>query len=367
MTSALGAALLLLLAALASGCGGLAKPEGWAAPVPAGDGVLLVHDRHGAVSAVRIDPQPSAALWTFPPDKDLQERATAFYATPVIDRSSGRPRAFLVAYSGDVFAVDLQTGRPVDGWPATVNVGARVFATPVFDGTRLLVATNRGNVVPVDAATGRVDPVLVHGDGRVWSAPLLAGSVLLLGNVDHTLRAVNPRTGDLEWTRDLGGAVAGDATIDGTTLLVGTLESRLVAIDLAAEGATRWTFTGDHWFWARPLVEGDTVYAATVAGRVHAFSRDGTERWRSEDLGVEVRAAPALAGGTLIIATRGGAVIGLDPANGREQWRSQVDGARFLADPLVVGGDVFLTTSNGELVRARPATGGALEQIYKRS
>lgn len=357
---------LLAFAALAAGCNGVAAPEGWAAPVPASDGVLLVHDRRGAISAVRVDGQPTA-LWTFPADGDLQDQVRAFYATPVIDRSAGRARAFLVAYSGDVFAIDLQSGRPIDGWPASVNVGARVFATPAFDGTRLLVPTNRGHVVPVDATTGRVEPALVRGGGRIWSSPLLTGSVLLLGNVDHELRAVNPRTGDVEWSRDLGGALVGDPARDGSTVVLGTLESRLLALDLDAGGATRWSFAGDHWFWARPLVAGDTIYAATVSGRVHALGRDGTERWRSADLDDEIRAAPVLAAGTLVVATRGGVVIGLDPANGTEHWRARVDGARFFANPLVVGDDVFLATSDGELVRARPAAGGAVEQIYKRS
>jgi outer membrane protein assembly factor BamB len=361
------AAALFVLAAVASGCGRLAKPEGWAAPVPAADGVVLVQDRHGAISALRIDTQPAARLWTFPEDKDDQDDATAFYATPIVDRSGGRARAFLVAYSGDVYALDLQSGRRADGWPASVNVGAHVFATPAFDGARLLVATNRGQVVPVDVASGRVDPPLVTGDGRIWSAPVLAGSSLIVANVDHTLRAVNPRTGDPEWTRDLGGAVAGDAALDGDTLFVGTLESRLLAIDLAASGATRWSISGDHWFWARPLVEGDTVYAATVGGYVHAVTRDGRELWRSADLRGELRSAPAIAGGALVVATRDGEVIGLDPGNGKELWRQRVDGARFLADPLVVGADVLYTTSDGELWRARPGQGGAVEQLYKRS
>jgi outer membrane protein assembly factor BamB len=294
------------------------------------------------------------------------ENLEAIYASPVAEQVGQQRRVYLAGYSGHVIALDLASGRRVDGWPNPVDLDGRIVATPAFDGKRLLVATQEGTVRPVDALTGALGSPVLDSTHRIWSAPRIEGGTLFVSSFDHHVRAIDPATGQLRWQKDLGGAIAGDPTFTGTTMLVPTLQSRLFAIDTSAQGAERWSFLGDNWFWAKPLVAGDVVYAVTSVGTVYAIDlASGRERWRYDGVDSEVHAAPALVGGTLVIATRDGAIVGLDPNGGSQRWRTEQD-TRFLADPVVRDSAIIYAAENGALYRVTPAEQGRTELMFEK-
>ena len=64
------------------------------------------------------------------------------------------------------------------------------------------------------------------------------------------------------------------------------------------------------------LITPGTLYATNTRGQVIALDAvTGAKRWVS-DLGVEVSAAPTVAGETVLIGTKDGKVLGLDTATG---------------------------------------------------
>lgn len=370
--AALAAALAALLAL---GCAtDLGSPDGWAAPVEAG-GVVLVQDRPGELAAVRTGDGPARALWRFPEDAALPagldrgdiDDLDALYATPIVDGGA----VYLAAFSGQVLALDLDAGGAAGGggpgvrWLA--DLGGAVVGTPAWDGRAgvLYVPTEDGALTPVDAATGAVGAPLARGSERFWSGPALGGGVVYVGGLDRRVRAVDPGGGE-RWTRDLGGAVAGDLLLDGGTLYAGALDRRLYALD-ASGGEERWRFDGDGWFWSRPLPAGDAVYAATTNGSVYAIDRrGGRELWRFREDDGEIRAQPALAGGVLVVALREGVLFGLDPATGRRLWREALLRGQLLADPLAADGGLLYVTDGGDLVAVDPQAGTA-SVVYERS
>ena len=152
----------------------------------------------------------------------------------------------------------------------------------------------------------------------------------------------------------------------GDLLIVPTLQSQVIALD-AKTGERRWAFTGDNWFWARPLVVGDVVYVPSTSGTVYALDRaTGTERWRSTSVRGEVRSAPVLSGGALIVASRKGLVAALDPATGAERWTRQLEKTAFLADPLVLESGVLYVAENGTLYRVTAPDQGTVDVLVKR-
>jgi len=359
-----GVAAGLLLIVLLTGCGQAAKPQGWSAPVDAGDGIVVVHDKRGQLAALRVTDAGASVLWTFPGDNDDRDYQ-GFYATPIVDRSGPTPRLLIASYSGDIVSVDLGTGATTAGWPREVSVGGHIVATPALDGNTLYVADVRGEVKPVDVANGVVGPPIVKASDRIWGAPVFDGGVLYVGSLDGTVRAVSP-DGSERWRRDAGGAVAGDLTVEGGTVYVGTLERRLLALDKAT-GEERWRFSGDSWFWAKPLVSDDTVYATTTLGTVHAIDRaTGEERWKAKPGSGEVHAMPTLSGGALVVADGDGQVFGLNPSDGTELWRQEQPGQRFYANPLVQQSSILYLSQGGMLVRVRPQDQGAISVVYER-
>ena len=121
------------------------------------------------------------------------------------------------------------------------------------------------------------------------------------------------------------------------TLLTGGIDNKLYALD-PATGAEKWSFEGGNWFWGRPLVDGETVYAADLDGNVHALSvSDGSPVW-SDPFKTDspVRSAPLLAGETLIVVDRRGNAYGLDPEDGTQQWGPTLLDKTVLSDPVLL-------------------------------
>ena len=369
----LGAFLLL-----GTACAPVEAAAGWGAPIATGD-LILTSNSQGKVTALRTanDALPAVA-WTYPPPSESEKpwyqrlfsgrsdeaALQTIYAAPIVGRAGQQQRIYLAGYSGVVLAIDPTTGRRIDGWPS-VNAGSRIIATPAFADGRLYIATQEGTVRSIDAATGALSQPFLSLGTRIWSAPVIDRGTLYIAAFDHHVRALDPLTGAVRWQQDIGGAVAGDLAFTGDLMLVPTLQSRLVALDTTARGAERWAFTGDNWFWARPLVSGDTVFAVSSVGTVYALDvATGRERWNTPVKAGEVHAAPVIVGGTLVVATRNGVLAGLDPTTGAERWRKTVEDARFLANPLVVESAILYVAENGDVHRVRPQDKGTTERMF---
>ena len=365
-TPALLALAALLL--LGTACARIASPEGWASPVDAGGDVVLVQTDSGTVTALSVtgggDQRTARPLWSFPGEDD--DDLGAVYATPIVDGD----RVYIASYDGIVVALSLRTGRPIADWSRLIDVDGRIVATPVLHGRLLYIATEDGALITIDVSDGApAQPVLPALDDRVWGAPQADAAHLYVATLGNSLSAIDRASGQVRWKRDIG-AVAGDLLIDGDLLLAGTFGRRLHALDLDGGGVERWPEgggRGDGWFWARPLVIGDTVYAATVTGSVYAFSRiDGAELWHFPGRDSEVRAAPVLVRGVLVVATRDGHIYGIDPTTGDEQWTREPEGDSFLADPLVLESQVVYVNDSGDLLLVTP-TSGDVRPLYEPS
>ena len=115
----------------------------------------------------------------------------------------------------------------------------------------------------------------------------------------------------------------------------------VVAMD-AATGATRWTTvlplrspnlqTHKHrGVSGVPLVAGDAIYAPNLASRLYALDRaTGKLRWETPSGPMKEpggkpsgphNPSPLMMGGN-VVWSRGGSVLGLDPASGKENWKA---------------------------------------------
>ncbi len=347
---------LLATLLLATACARIASPKGWASPVSHDDTVIAQTDA-GLVTAFRISGDSATPLWSYPLDQDDVD-LTAVYATPILDGNT----VYIASYSGVIVALNIdgdRAGRPLSAWGGSIDIDQRIVATPVLRDGQLYVATERGRILVIDAATGRFgEKPLIELNDRIWGRPAVDPGLLYVAALDTQLRAVDRSSGQVRWTSDVG-TVASDIVIDDDLLLVASFDRGLHALDLTAEGAERWVASGDAWFWARPLVVGDTIYAATVRGSVYAFNRrNGARLWSFRQDDTEIRAAPVLVDGVLLIASTGGQLYGINPVNGVARWTAELEGDRFLADPLVLeSGVVLYSNDSGDLIRVTPANG----------
>ncbi|MYI82101.1 MAG: PQQ-binding-like beta-propeller repeat protein [Chloroflexi bacterium] len=356
--------LLLLAVPLLIGCTtDVDSPDGWAGAVRAGEFTIL-QEKAGELVAIRLGgaDNPGTAdidervAWRFPGDGDDVD-LDAVYASPILDGNT----LYVAGHSGEVVALDLTFEPPQIVWVRDLD--ENIVASPAFDGRTLYVGTEAGTIVPITVASGAVGQPIARAGERIWSAVLLEGGALYVAALDKRVRAISPAGGTI-WAQptELSGAVPGDSALQGDLLVVGSFDRRLHALD-AGTGAEEWVFDGDGWFWARPVIAGDTIYAASTRGSIYALNAGGSDasrvRWRFNQLDSEIRAAPVLAGGVLGVAAEEATIWGIDPATGDLRWSAPLPGHRFLADPLVLDSSLIYATTRGDLIEIDPQSGRA--------
>jgi outer membrane protein assembly factor BamB len=231
-------------------------------------------------------------------------------------------------------------GTPVQVWSANIGQGNsrrnRLTADPVAGG---------GAVYTMDAGAG-VRAFSIASGAPLWSADLTAGF-------------------------DRGGNVSGGGlALAGQTLYATTGYGELVALD-ASTGAVRWRQRLGAGAGA-PTVAGNAVYVVSRDNRAWAVSTDaGRVLWELPSAPARAvltgGAAPALAGGTVILPFGTGEIVGADASSGTGTWGTAVAGGRLGAaysnvnditsDPVVVGGTVYVGNQSGRVVALDPRSG----------
>ncbi len=353
----LTATTLIAAALIATGCTGSGAPaQGWAQPVQGPGGTLLVQSQVGMITALAADGSKVAEFQVKgAPTRNLlgqeSQHPTPIYAAPVVDGTS----AYVAGYHGRVVRLSLDGGTISEKW--AINLDEQIIATPILRGDRLYVSAENGTLQVIDIANGNITKTTRPTNGRVWGAPAVQGSRLFIGTLDSSeVIAVNADSGTTEWKHEGAGAAAADLVVQGDLLVLPSFDRTIHALDTAS-GAEKWQFRGDGWFIGRPAVTDQAIYAGSMRGSVYALDRDGKMRWTFSRTGLEFRAAPIIAGDTLIVASRSGEIIGLNLADGTEKWSRPVDGAKIDASGALTASGVVYTTPDYKLIRIDPTNG----------
>lgn len=171
-----------------------------------------------------------------------------------------------------------------------------------------------------------------------------AGTTVLATNSEQSrVRALDPRTGKIRWSRtaDTSGATHVTAGTDAVYLFDArdgnsTADYTLRALD-AASGATRWTHRVPFFPWGTaatgPVVcfaNGDEVKALNA--------EDGRPRWTAR-----VSGSPTfMAAAGLVVMSGDGVLTGLDAGRGRIRWRRELPTSAVqtvISDGVVFGRD----------------------------
>lgn len=182
-----------------------------------------------------------------------------------------------------------------------------------------------------------------------WTTPAIDGDLAYVGANDGVVRAVNHRTGVLEWELATGGDVRGEVAVGADANYVVSDDGLLYAFDDAGEvlWKTRLSKASDaradyNNYGSRPTIADGVVYAAGEGGVVVAVAADdGAVEWRV-DLGSPVEVNLLVANGRLHVGTMGRKHFALDIANGDVVWELRTLGAvttnpGLFSDTLVVG------------------------------
>jgi len=352
--------LVLLIGLLLGGCtpgNVLADAKGWSATVEK-DGVVYVGTQEGKFLA--LDAENGRELWRFPEDED--STIGGAHAPPAV----GEELVFLGSYDGKVYAFDRESkaGGVKPAWVASTR--GPVVGGLTLVGNKVLVGSEDGKLYALDASTGETVwtfPVRGH-IGQIWSTPVVdeeQGRVYF-GSMDHFVYSVRLSDGQLDWQFETGGAVSGTPLLVDGLVVVGSFDRFIYALDPGNSGQPSWKFRAENWFWASPVYDGSTIFAAALDGKVYALSpASGHLKW-DFDLESPVVSTPLITGDGLAVASDSGRLHLLYTNLSGEQEKWFYDIGVSVRAPLTGSGAALYLGDTDGMVRRINITGGSREE-----
>jgi outer membrane protein assembly factor BamB len=204
---------------------------------------------------------------------------------------------------------------------------------------------------------------------QLWTGPVVADGILFSTTLDGYIRARDPFSGDVLWSRQLGGTYyyTGTPTIaDGVVyvLFYGDAGGYAYAFD-EATGETIWSVgmadTGLDFNSRVALAYADgMIFGADWTGKIYALSAaDGSVAWTYDTLGDTPFGGATVSGGLVFMPSTNGMVYAIDEFGGALVWSLSLDGTA--TSPLLYAqGAVFEGTYSGTMY-AIDAQSGAIE------
>lgn len=242
----------------------------------------------------------------------------------------------------------------------------QVYTAPLVAGGRVFVLGADRSVTALDGRTGGEiwqlprsgDPLVLREAGVLSSV----GNTLLAG-VSGRLTALNPTTGGVVWdapiavprgTNDVERLVNLVAGVDqqGNILCARAYQAAVGCIDLAS-GHTLWTHKAD----GERGIAGDAehLYGTESDGRVVAWNAsNGEEAWSTDLLKWRRLTGTLVLGRSVVLGDDDGTVYFLARDNGHPLDRVKTGSAGIAATPVVAGDTLVVVTRSGAVYGYRP-------------
>jgi outer membrane protein assembly factor BamB len=238
-------------------------------------------------------------------------------------------------------AACVQTNNPV-GW-----------AGPAASDTIVVAATDRGELSAFETADVERDDAqplwkFPSGDEEpeldlraIYGTPLIVGDRVYFGAYSGEVWALSLEDGSVEWSFDTQAPIIAGLAASDTALYAANDDGSLIALDPDSGDELRRFSAGDS-VWGAPLVADDTVYVASVNGKLYALNASTFEpEWDEPyQTGHGLISDPVLADGIVLSGGLDRAMHAVDAATGAERWTFKSDNW-FWGRPLVLDGTVY--------------------------
>lgn len=279
-------------------------------------------------------------------------------------------RLYVTTGFGEVYALNAQDGSKV--WSKKTDSPFHTAPT-VRDG-KVYVVNRENRMWALDGATGAevwTHEVFAEGAGVLAStSPAASGNLVVIPYTNGDLYAVQANNGRPVWNDSLtrtGAAdslssindIAGRPVIDGNIVFAISHAGRFVAID-ARSGERIWT--RDLAGVQTPWVAGDYVYVMGMDGNLYCFEKTTGRvawstylgRWQDEeDREDSVEwSGPLMANGHLVLTSTDGRIAVVAAATGAVE-QTYEPGVGSIIAPIAAGGALFILNDDGDLTAYR--------------
>lgn len=321
---------------------------------------VFAADREGIVKALNAD--SGKTRWKI----DLSEKTHFFSPSHPALLSGGITASGTHLYIGSerakLYAIDAASGKV--SWTASAE--GEVLSSPVVSDGLVLIHTSNGMLQAFNETDGTVKwsvnldmPALTL---RGESAPAVAYGAAIVGGDNGRINAVLLNEGQMIWQQRIAqpkGATEIDrlSDVDMSPVIVGRVvytmayNGDLAALDLRT-GQLIWKreIGGIH----NILVEGNRIYLVDKDDRVVALNTEGgVVVWKQSELLHRHLTAPVLYNGYLVVADGEGYLHWLNTRDGRFVAQQKINRAGFIGQPVVVSDKLLLQTKSGKLYAYR--------------
>jgi outer membrane protein assembly factor BamB len=238
---------------------------------------------------------------------------------------------------GRVYAYRLDDGKRE--WERRIGPVTDPIAA---QGALVFAATRGGGVYALSTSTGSI-AWRVALEGAVSSGVTPAGEHLIVAT-DDTLYLLERDTGKIAARVGVGG-VPGVPAVAGDLLVIASPDGFVEGRNTRTL-ARLWSVDVEEPVFGSPAIARDTVFVATLSGKLWRIPLGDTRSALIQRLGVPVRAPPAPVAGGVLIATIGGEVLRItgDEITWRVAERGPIE-----YPPIVDQGTLFLVDGVGRI------------------
>ncbi|UBX49175.1 outer membrane protein assembly factor BamB [Providencia alcalifaciens] len=322
---------------------------------PVWDGsAIYAADRKGLVKALELD--SGKELWSV----DLSKR-TGFLSANLSALLSGGltisdDKIFIGTERGTVIALNKENGEVL--WD--VEVAGEALSKPVVSGDMVIIHTSNGQLQALDTATGAIKWT-VNMDTpslslRGESAPAVAFGAAIVGGDNGRVSAVLLSQGQLIWQQrislvtsstEIGRLNDVDMTpvIDDGKVYAIAYNGTLAALDMRS----------GQMLWKRDLgsindmvLSGDTLYLVDQTDRVLAVRKsDGVTLWTQDQLLNRGLSAPEVYNGYIVVGDKEGYLHWLDTSTGGFVAQNKLNSSGIHSRPVIASDKLMVQTRNG--------------------
>ena len=259
---------------------------------------------------------------------DFRERLAAGKTKPIwfsLRMSQGAAFPSVLTYPRPDYAINAQYPQIQAVWEVQDNsdIGAGAMTSQGI----VVFGNTQGVVKALNLQDGQPLWTYTTG-GKVFSTPAIAGNRVVIASTDNNVYCLDLKTGKKLWSHAAERSIVASPTIEGGRVFIGGSDGTFRALSLQ-NGSLLWDYKEIRGFMeSKPYADKDGVYAGSWGNRLYAFvPKTGKLLWEWENSGSRMLSPaavwPVKAQGKLFMVTPERKTYALDAKTGKILWSAR--------------------------------------------
>ena len=309
--------VILLGAIFLTSCSGAMGASSWPGLSLADDNLYLSY----STSVFALNINDGGIIWRFPSET---KNTIQFYAPVAVSNE----QLVVGDYGKSLYSIDPKTGS--QRWSFNGAKGrwiAGAVITDALNNGNITLAPNGDNNLYALTAEGQLLWTFEGSTEALWAQPVVFEGKAYQVSMDHSLYAIDLKTGTQDWSLKLDGAMVHAPLLSEGVLYISTFGNTLHAIQVNNQ-VTKWQFKTDDEVWGTPVLHAGNLYFADLSGKIYAVkAQDGSLVW-TMNAGGPVAGSAVLTSDGLVFLTETGDVM-LVNFEGAKQWTRSIEGKLY--------------------------------------